>query len=190
MSRDDRSVSPGDGHVAWDGSPRTIGAVREEMLAQAPAGALRLVLQQLALHEQGRETGRHETIDAITDVGGNLVTMSIGEALRADPEAGARLDAALDRLRQDVAADLGTAPDSLEVIVDADGTRRVMLVLSIDVSAQDLAADTPHPALHGGAHHISHHAPALDELRDRLAGPDPGPLRRAWDAVRRWRPAR
>lgn len=185
MTRGEPPAGTSDDHVAWDGTSPAVATIRDILVAQASAGALRLVLQQLTLREQGREAGLHESMDAIADVGGNLVTVPIGEAVRADPTTSARLDAALAQLRAALAEDLGTAVDSLEVIADADGMRRVMLVLTVEVSPQELAAGTAHRALHGGAHHIVHHAPALDDLRDRLAAPAPGPLRGLWDAVRR-----
>lgn len=191
MTRGEATADSSDDHVAWDGTSPAVTTIRDLLVAQASAGALRLVLQQLTLHEQGRRAGTHESMDAIIDVGGNLVAVPIAEAVRADPATSARLDAALTQLRAAIAEELGTGVDSLEVIADADGTRRVMLVLSVEVSPQELADGAVHPALHGGAHHISHHAPVLDDLRDRVTAPAPGRLRQLWDAVRgRLSPAR
>ncbi|MGP9538206.1 hypothetical protein ACT3SP_09340 [Brachybacterium sp. AOP43-C2-M15] len=178
---DDRAP---DDHVTWDGRSTAVGALRDVLVEHAPTGALRLVLQRLALHEQGRPAGTHESIDAILDVHGNLVSMSIAAAVRSDPSSSARFERAVSTLRADVAADLEAEADSLEVVLDADGTQRVMVMLSADVSPQEVAERSHPRALHGGPHHITHHAPALDELRDRLAAPSPGPMRRAWSAVR------
>lgn len=179
MTRVDRPV--GD-RAAWDGSPEAVAALRDVMVEHASTGTLRLVLQQLTLREAGREIGRHEVIDAISDVGGNLVAVPLAPAVRADASSSQRLDAAIARLRADIAAELGAA-DSLEVVLDADGRRAVHLVLRLDVTPQEVADGAALPALRDGAHHIAHQSHALDDLRDRMAEPAPGPLRRAWDAV-------
>lgn len=177
--------------MTWDGSSPAVDRIRDVLVAHTPAGGLRLVLQQLTLRAHGREAGRHESIDSIVDVEGNLVVVPIAASVREDPTISARLDSALDDLRAAIAADLGTEVDSLEVIADADGARRVMVVLSVEVAPEEIAAGSTHPAIHDGVHHISHHAPALDDLRDRLAGPERGGLRRLWDAVvTRLRPGR
>ena len=182
-SGDDQGAgSGGAAAVAWDGGGSDLAALREMLFAHAPAGALRMVVQQLTLHEHGKRTGVHEVIDAITDVGGNLVAIPLVEAVRADPVS-ARLDVVLQRLRSEITAELGTAPDSLEVVIDADGSRQVLLVLAAEVAPAEVSGGSTHPALHDGRHHVLHHAPALDELRDRLAGPPSTPLRRIWDAV-------
>lgn len=181
---DDPGTGAG-GAVAWDGGTAAVATMREVLLGHVPNGAVRLVLQQLMLHERGRETGVHEVIDVITDVGGNLVVIPLLEAVRADP-ASVRLDAALQRLRSEITAELEVVPDSLEVVIDADGTQRVLLVLSVDVAASEISGGSTHPALHDGRHHVLHQAPALDELRDRLAEPPSTPLRRIWDAVTGW----
>lgn len=153
-------------------------AIRDALIVHSSAGALRLVLQQLTLREHGDVVGSHEVIDGIVDVDGNLVVMPLAEAVRADPATSTALDAALVRLRGEISAELGSAPDSLEVVIDADRTRRVLVVLTMEVSPADVTGPPPHPALHDGRHHIVHHAPALDELRDRMAPPPPGLLAR------------
>lgn len=169
--------------MTWDGSPQAVAAIREVLIEHASTGTLRLVLQQLTLHEEGREAGRHETIDAISDVGGNLVTIPLAATVRADAGSSTRLDAALAQLRADIAAELEVAVDSLEVILDADGRQAVHIALTVEVSPQDVADGSVHPALHDGAHHIAHQSHALDDLRDRMAQAPTGPLRRAWDAL-------
>ena len=171
------------GHVTWDGTSAAVGTIRDLLVVQASTGVLRLVLQQLTLREHGREVGVHESMDAIVDVGGNLVVVPIGRSVRADPAVSARLDAALAQLRDELRADLGAPVDSLEMVSDADGTRRVMLLLHAEVSPQEIA-DGTHPALHGGAFHIRHHAPALEDLRDRLSAPPPGLMERLRARVR------
>lgn len=180
MTRVDRPV--GD-RAAWDGSPAAVAALRDVIVEHASTGTLRLVLQQLTLREAGREVGRHEVIDAISDVGGNLVAIPLVAAVRADAGSSQRLDAAIDRLRAEISAELGAAADSLEVVLDADGRESVHLMFDLEVSPQALAGGAALPVLRDGAHHIAHQSHALDDLRDRMAQPDPGPLRRAWDAV-------
>ncbi|GAA4529136.1 hypothetical protein GCM10023160_27870 [Brachybacterium paraconglomeratum] len=152
--------------------------IRDALIVHSPAGALRLVLQQLTLRDQGAVVGRHEVIDVIVDVEGNLVVVPLAEAVRADPAASSVLDAALARLRAEISAELGSAPDSLEVVIDADRTRRVHVVPSVQVTPADATGPPPHPELRDGRHHIVHYAPVLDELRDRLSPPPPGLLAR------------
>lgn len=177
--------------MTWDGSSPAVDRICDVLVTHTPAGGLRLVLQQLTLHTHGRDAGRHESIDSIVDVEGNLVVVPLVAAVREDPAISARLDSALGELRAAITADLGSDVDSLEVIADADGSRRVMVVLSVEVAPEEIAAGSTHPALHDGVHHISHHAPALEDLRDRLAGPERGVLRRLWDTVvTRLRPGR
>lgn len=164
--------------MTWEGTSPAVERIRDALIPHASAGALRVVLQQLALHEEGRAVGTHEVIDTIVDVGGNLVVVPIADTVRADPGSCAALDRALAHLRTDLEAGPGTAVDSLEVIIDADSTRRVRFTLSVEVSPEEVAGRPPHPALHDGRHHIVHHAPSLEDLRDRLAAPPPGMLQR------------
>lgn len=175
-------------HVRWYGSPAILTELRDLLIAHASEGTLRIVLQQLALREGGqdgrREAGSHEVIDAVVDVGGILVAIDVGESVREDQRAAARLDAALSRLRADVAAEMGARPEGLEVVIDGDGRREVRIAFALEISPQEVAGHPVHPALHDGAHHIRHEAPALDDLRDRLAPPPPSLLRRGWDALR------
>jgi hypothetical protein len=170
--------------VSWDGSPRALARLREAVTPHAPVGVLRVVLQQLVLHEEGREVGRHEVIDAILDVGGNLVAVPMRESLRADAAASAALDGALAQLRADIAEELGAAPDSLEAVLDRDGRREVRLMLAAEVSPAELAQQPAPDLLHDGDFHVRHSAPALDELRDRLAAPPQSPLRRVLGELR------
>ncbi|MFC7376118.1 hypothetical protein ACFQRD_12655 [Brachybacterium sp. GCM10030268] len=187
MTRGDHLV---DDHVTWDGSSRAVAMIRDLVTPHSSEGTLRIVVQQVTVREQGRESGIHEVIDAITDVGGNLVSIPLTASVRGDEPTSARLDTAIERLRADIAADLAVAVDSLEVVLDGDGAHQVRVAFAVEVSAGELTTRSAHPALHDGAHHIVHHAPALEELRDRLAGPPPGPLRRALEAVRGWTRAR
>lgn len=178
-----RGDQPHDDQAIWGGSSEAVPEIRDLLLAHTSAGTLRIVLQQLILREDGREVGVHEVIDAVTDVGGNLVTFSLLDSVHADPQGAARLEAAIRRLREDIAADPAQPIDSLVVIIDGDGNHRVRLASGLEISAQEAAT---HPALRDGAHHITHESPALDELRDRLAGPPPSLLRRGRDLVRGW----
>ena len=180
MDAGDRPVC---GHVIWDGSPRAVARLREAVMPHAAVGVLRVVLQQLVLHEEGREAGRHEVIDEIVDVGGNLVASPMRESVRADPAASVALDGALAQLRADISAELHATVDSLEVVLDRDGRHEVRLLLSAEVSPRELAEGPAPEALHDGDHHIRHQSPALEELRDRLAVPS-GPLRRVLDGLR------
>ena len=175
---------PGGEHVRWEGSPEVLSRIRDVLISHSSRGTLRIVLQQLTLHEGEQETGTHEVIDAVLDVGGNLVTTSLAPSVREDPQAATRLDAALARLRAEVVAEMGAQPEALEVVIDGDGRREARIAFALEISAQDLVDHRPHPALRDGAHHILHEAPALDELRDRLSAPPPSLLRRGWDALR------
>lgn len=175
---------PGGEHVRWDGSPEVLARIGDLLLSHSSRGTLRIILQQLTLHEGGQEAGVHEVIDAVLDVGGNLVATSLGPSVREDPQAATRLDAALARLRAEVVAEMGAHPEALEVVIDGDGHREARIAFALEISAQDLTDHRPHPALRDGAHHILHEAPALDELRDRLSAPPPSLLRRGWDALR------
>ena len=106
------------------------------------------------------------------------------EAVRADAAASAALDGALAQLRADIAEELTSAVDSLEVVLDRDGRREVRLLLQVEVSPGELEDDPAPAALHDGDFHIHHHAPALDDLRDRVAAPSPSPLRRVLGRMR------
>lgn len=170
--------------MIWDSSPRAVARVRDAVVGHAATGTLRLVVQQLALHEEGREVGVHEIIDAIVDVGGNLVAYPVREAVRADAAASAALDGALAQLRADIAEELTSGVDSLEVVLDRDGRREVRLLLEVEVSPGELEDDPAPDALHDGDFHIHHYAPALDDLRDRVAEPAPSPLRRVLGRMR------
>lgn len=182
MTGNDRSVGE---HVAWNGTSPAVSEIRGLLVPHAPVGTLRLVLQRLCLHEQGRPVGEHQVIDAITDVSGNLVAMPLGELVRADPATSAALDGAIARLRSDLDADGATGADGLEVVLDADGEHRVLVTFALDVTREEVRERPRHPAVHDGNHHITHDAPTLDELRDRIAAPAAGPLRRLAGALRR-----
>ncbi|WP_341857032.1 hypothetical protein [Brachybacterium sp. GPGPB12] len=127
MSGADRGVGR---YVIWDSSPRAVARVRDAVVGHAATGTPRLVVQRLALHEEGREVGVHEIIDAILDVGGNLVAYPVREAVRADAAASAALDGALAQPRADIAEELTSAVDSLEVVLDRDGRREVRSLLA------------------------------------------------------------
>lgn len=181
MSEADRAVG---GYVIWDSSPRAVARVRDAVVEHAATGALRLVVQQLTLHEEGQQAGVHEVIDVILDVGGNLVTYSVRDAVRADASSSAALDGALAQLRADIAEELTTTPDSLEVVLDRDGRCEVRLLLEVEVSPTEVAEPVAPDALHDGDFHILHFSPALDDLRDRVAEPPTNPLRRVLDSLR------
>jgi len=181
MSAADRAVG---GNLTWDSSPRAVARVRDAVVGHAAAGALRLVIQQLTLHEEGQEVGRHEVIDAILDVGGNLVAHPMRESVRADAAASSALDSALAQLRADIVAELDASIDSLEVVLDHDGRREVRLQLAVEVSPRELAGAVAPEALHDGEFHIRHQSPALEDLRDRVASPPQNPLRRVLGGLR------
>ncbi|PZP16356.1 MAG: hypothetical protein DI611_06930, partial [Brachybacterium faecium] len=71
----------------------------------------------------------------------------------------------------------------LEVIIDADGTEQVRIARDLTVAPRDLHDGDPFDTVHDGDHHITRHAPALEDLRDRLAEQSTGPLRRAWESL-------
>lgn len=177
--------SAGD-HVPWDGASSAVDDLRELLVALAPEGALRVILQRVALHEQGRAVGEHEVIDVIADVEGNLVSVPLTGRVRSDPPLARALDEAVDRLRHDIARSGVEEVDSIEVILDTDGRDQVRIAIGLDVTPAEVADRPPHPAVHDGAHHITHYAPVLDDLRDRLAEPPPGPVRRLWRALTSW----
>src|SRR5699024_2171601 len=60
---------------------------------------------------------------------------------------------------------------------------QVRIAFGLDVTREEAEGSPAHPAVHGGGHHITQHAPALDELRDRLTGPGPGLLRRIRQSI-------
>lgn len=119
MSGADRGVGR---YVIWDSSSRAVARVRDAVVGHAATGTLRLVVQQLALHEEGREVGVHEIIDAILDVGGNLaypVREACGRCRRLR-----RPDGALAQLGGRHRRGAFTpAVDLLEVVLDRDGRR-------------------------------------------------------------------
>ncbi|WP_193105060.1 hypothetical protein [Brachybacterium sp. FME24] len=176
----------GPDYATWQGSSKALVEIGDLLVAYVPEGTLRVLLQQLTLHEGTREVGTHEVIDAVTDVGGNLVTFPLVDAVRADDRTSSRLDAAIARLRSDIAEETRAQVEGLEVTIDGDGSRRVRIAFALEISPQDLIDDPAHPALRDGAHHVRHDAPTLDDLRDRLAGPAPSLLQRGWEAVRGW----
>lgn len=172
-------------HIPWGGTSPAGEELRALLVSLAPEGALRLIVQRLALHEHGRHVGEHEVIDSVADVEGNLVSVPLGGRVQADPPLAEAVEEAVARLRQDVLGSGVEGVDSLEVILDADGSQQVRIAVGLDVTPAEAEGSPPHPAVHSGAHHIRQHAPALDELRDRLAGPEPGVLRRIWDWLAR-----
>ncbi|HJB09008.1 MAG TPA: hypothetical protein H9786_00525 [Candidatus Brachybacterium merdavium] len=175
------SAGPVEGeHTAWDGESSAVQDLRDLLVPLAPEGALRIVLQRLALHESSRPVGEHEVLDVVADVEGNLVSVPLRGRVREDPPLARALDETVTRLRHDVLDSGAEGLDSLEVILDADGSQQVRIAFGLDVTPAEAEGSPLHPAVHGGAHHITQHAPVLDELRDRLAGPQPGPLRRIW----------
>lgn len=178
--------SSGPEYLTWQGSSKALAEIGDLVAAHVPEGTLRIVLQQLTLHDGTRQVGIHEVIDAVTDVGGNLVTFPLVDSVRAEGRTSTRLDAATARLRADIAEETQAQVDGLEVTIDGDGRRRVRIAFALEISPQDLVDDPAHRALRDGAHHVRHDAPALDDLRDRMAGPPPSLLQRGAAAVRGW----
>lgn len=149
-----------------------------------PAGTLRVILQQIPLREDDREAGVHEVLEAVADVGGNLVVIPLREQVRGHAEHSRTLDLALTRLRADLVTVGAPTAETLELWIDADGERRVLVTRGLALTPQQLC-ELPSPeALHDGAHHVTYDAPALDELRDRMRPPGPGPMGRALDWFR------
>lgn len=171
-------------HFPWDGDSPAVEDIRGILAVLAPEGCLRLVLQRLALHEHGRPVGEHEVIDAVADVDGNLVSVPLTVRVRVDPPVARAVDEAVARLRRDVLRSGVDGIDSISLILDADGRREVQIAFGLDVTPAEAQDRPAHPAIHDGAHHITHHAPALDDLRDRLAQPALSPWRRVWGLLR------
>src|SRR5690625_1649536 len=72
------SAGPVEGeHTAWDGESSAVQDLRDLLVPLAPEGALRIVLQRLALHESSRPVGEHEVLDVVADVEGNLVSVPL-----------------------------------------------------------------------------------------------------------------
>ena len=170
-------------YVLWQGRTAAPGRLRDVLGPCAPSGVLRLVVQRIALHDQGRPAGEHEVISSVADVDGNLVAVPLRQAVRADQGRAAALDEAFAMLRRDLAEDGLPDVDAIEVVLDADGTDRVGIALALDVSPREVQGEDVHDAVHDGDHHIARHAPALEDLRDRLAEETVGPLQRGWDAL-------
>ena len=78
------SAGPVEGeHTAWDGESSAVQDLRDLLVPLAPEGALRIVLQRLALHESSRPVGEHEVVDVVA--GG-------GRERRCDVEQCSRVD--------------------------------------------------------------------------------------------------
>lgn len=169
--------------VLWQGRSAAVAQLRAVLTPCAPSGMLRLVVQRLSLCEQGAQVGEHEVIASVADVDGNLVAVPLRESVRAEQDRADAVDAALAQLRQDLAEDGLGDVGSLEVIMDADGTDQVRIVRDLRVSPRDLYDGDPRDAVHDGDHHIARHAPALEDLRDRLAEQSTTPLQRVWASV-------
>ena len=151
------SAGPVEGeHTAWDGESSAVQDLRDLLVPLAPEGALRIVLQRLALHEH-----EHEVLDVVADVEGNLVSVPLRGRVREDPPLARALDETVTRLRHDVLDSGAEGLDSLEVILDADGSQQVRIAFGLDVTPAEAEGSPLHPAVHGGAHHITQHAPVL-----------------------------
>ncbi|MCT1430375.1 hypothetical protein M3G50_06355 [Brachybacterium muris] len=170
-------------HAPWQGRSVAVAQLRELLTPCAPSGMLRLVVQRLSLVEHGRPAGEHEVISSVADVDGNLVAVPLRESVRADRGRADAVDAAIAQLRQDLAADGLIDVSGLEVIIDADGTEQVRIARDLEVAPSDLHDGDPFDTVHDGDHHITRHAPALEDLRDRLAEQSTSPLRRAWESL-------
>ncbi len=170
--------------VRWDGAQPAMQAIRRALAPLCPPGGLRLCYQLIDLHEQGKPAGSHEVIDVVLDVEGNLVAMSLREAVRRDAQISARLDSALASLRAELDAQGLVGRDALEVVLDADESSEVGILFGLEMGPQDVSGPDRHPAIHDGDHHIIHNAPELEELRDRFSQPEPEPLRRLLSAIR------
>src|SRR5699024_5107287 len=80
------SAGPVEGeHTAWDGESSAVQDLRDLLVPLAPEGALRIVLQRLALHESSRPVGEHEVLDVVADVEGNLVSVPLRGRAPAPP---------------------------------------------------------------------------------------------------------
>lgn len=150
----------------------------------APPGTLRLVNQRVRIHTRGQDDGIIEIADAVADVQGNLVPLVLLERIDDDADRRTRLETAWAQLRADLAADGLAACDSVEVILDADGSSQIQLVLALDVERDELLGPNAHYALHHGAWHARHSSPDIEDLRDRLAEPQPRLLGRLWRRLR------
>lgn len=173
-----------DRDVPWDGSSPAVEALRAALEVAAPPGTLRLVSQRIRVHERGAPAGVHEIIDAVADVQGNLVALVLLDRIDADPELRARVDSAWAQLRADLEVDGLVGADSVEVILDADGTSQVRLALGLDVELEELTRPNPHFALHHGGWHARHASPELEALREALEPMERGFLGRLWDRLR------
>src|SRR5690625_5826369 len=93
------SAGPVEGeHTAWDGESSAVQDLRDLLVPLAPEGALRIVLQRLALHESSRPVGEHEVLDVVADVEGNLVSVPLRGRVREDPPLARALDRKSTRL--------------------------------------------------------------------------------------------
>lgn len=151
--------------------------VVETARALAPAGTLRLVLQHVSLVAEDGSPGRLRLLDAVLDVDGNLVPMRLWPDRGPSSAAHRAFEAAVATLDAAVAAHGGVFGYTLRV--DVDGASCFSLRTSGPLPAALLAPGRAPGEIHDGRHQVQHHSDELEALRDALAGPEPGPVRRA-----------
>lgn len=178
------SQLPRDVSVPVEGDIDGLAALREALEAIAPAHAVRFVLQRVDLIEHGGPAGSHDVIDAILDCDGNLVRLSLRDAVAQDRAASAAVGAARARVDTWLDAHDAAARDVTEIVLDADGGHEVRVAFGVEMSPAEAVAEPAHPAIHDGTYHRTHRAPDLDALRDRLEAGRRRRLPRAWERLR------
>lgn len=175
---------PRDVSVPVDGDIDGLPELRDALDGVAPPHTVRYVLQRVDLVEQGRPAGTHDVIDAILDCDGNLVRLSLRDAIARDRAAAAAVGTSRARVDAWLDAHDAAARDVTEIVMDADGGHEVRVAFDVEVSPAEALAEPAHPAIHDGTYHATHRAPDLDALRDRLEAERQGRLPRAWQRLR------
>lgn len=175
---------PRDPSVRIDADVDGLDDLRQALEAVAPPRVLRFVLQRLVLVDSGRPAGIHDVVDAILDGGGNLLSLSLRDAIAADPATAVQVESARGRVDAWLDAHDAAARESTEIVLDADGGHEVRVAFDLDVAPGARGGHPTHPALHDGTYHVTHRAPDLDALRDRVLAAQERPLPRWMRRVR------
>lgn len=179
-----RSSGPPDPSVRVDGEVEGLPALRRATATVFPSGVIRTIAVRVALVRGTESAGRHRLVEVVLDAEGNPAALSLQDVLRADPLTDRRVEQALDTVDAWLDAHGYAGRDVTEVILDADGGHEVRIAFGVEVSPEDVAASPPHPSVHGARFHLTHCAPDLEALRDRLRRDRTPRLRRLLHRIR------